>query len=133
MIMWPIPAFGSVSKFIPSWAYAIAKAEGFFIKGSIPARLNNPGDLELGDIGFGALPSGITMYPTFEQGAEALYHELDLILTGNSHEYSIFMNFSQMAVIWTGNDNPIGWADTVAKSLNVFPDTTIQSWIVNHG
>jgi hypothetical protein len=129
---WPIPAFGTISKLIPSFAYAIAKAEGFFIKGSVPARINNPGDLKLGDIGFGALLNGITIYPSFAQGVEALYNELNLILTNTSSEYNTSMNFAQMAFIWSGNDNPVGWSDTVAKSLNVFVDTTIQSWMDNH-
>jgi len=130
--MWPIPTFGSISNLIPSFAQAIARAEGFYIKGSVPARINNPGDLKLGDIGFGALPSGITIFPTFDQGCRALYHQLDLILTNKSSEYNTSMTFSQIAVIWTGNDNPMGWASTVAKSLNILPDMTIQNWMVNH-
>lgn len=133
MNMWPIPAFGSISKLIPSFAYAIGKAEGFGPSGNIPTRANNPGDLKLGDVGLGTLGSGITIYPTFQQGAEALYHELNLILTGKSSKYNTFMSFSQMAVIWTGNDNPIEWAAVVARSLNVFPDMTIRSWMINHG
>ena len=132
MIMWPIPAFGSMNKLIPSFAQAISRAEGLYVKGSVPARINNPGDLKLGDIGFGILPSGITIYPTFEQGCRALYRQLDLILTNTSHEYNTSMNFSQIAKIWTGNNNPINWASIMAKSLNVFPDTTIQSWMSNH-
>lgn len=130
--MWPIPAFGTISKLIPSLAYAIGRAEGFGIPGAIPTRANNPGDLELGDIGFGVLGQGITIYPTLKQGIEALYRELDLIFTGKSKEYSMFMTFSQMAVVWTGNDNPVGWAETVSKSLGVLPDTTLLSWNNNH-
>lgn len=131
MIMWPIPAFGSMSKLIPSFAQAIARAEGFFIKGSVPARINNPGDLELGNIGFGTV-AGKTIYPTFEWGVLALYHELDLILTNKSKVYNTSMTFSQMSVLWTGNNNSMGWASSVAQNLNVFPGTTIQSWVNNH-
>lgn len=131
--MWPIPAFGTISKLIPSFAYAIGKAEGFGPVGNIPTRAKNPGDLELGDIGLGTLGQGITIYPTLRQGIEALYRELNLILTNTSKDYNTSMTFSQMAIIWTGNDNPINWAEIVAKSLNVFPDTTIQSWVSNHG
>jgi hypothetical protein len=133
MTNWPIPAFGSISKLIPSFAYAIGRAEGFGPLNNIPTRANNPGDLELGDIGFGILGQGITIYPTFLQGAQALYRQLDLILTNTSHEYNTSMTFSQVAVIWTGNDNPIGWAETVTKSLNILPDMTILGWMSNHG
>ena len=130
--MWPIPAFGSISKLIPSFAYAIGKAEGFGPLGNIPTKANNPGDLKLGDIGLGTLGQGITVYPTLRQGIQALYRELNLILTNTSEVYNTSMSFSQMAIIWTGNDNPVDWADTVAKSLNVFPDTTIHNWMMNH-
>ena len=130
---WPIPVAGSMSRLIPGFAFAIGKAEGFGVTGAIPTRANNPGDLVLGSVGFGTLGTkGITIYPTFDQGVRALYRELNLILTNTSRVYTNSMTFSQIAVLWTGNDNPIGWASTVAKSLNVFPDTTIQGWVSNH-
>jgi hypothetical protein len=121
-----------MSRLIPSLAFAISIAEGFGIVGAIPTLANNPGDLELGDIGFGTLGYGITIYESFADGCRALYHELDLILTNNSSYYSTSMTFTQLARTWTGNDNAIEWADTVCGILKIFPDTTIQSWMVNH-
>ncbi|SRR5258708_16005758 len=132
MIMWPIPKLGSMNRLIPSLAYAISKAEGYGVSGAIPTRANNPGDIELGDIGFGTLGVGITIYPTLEQGIEALYRELNLIFTGSSHVYSMFMTFDQMARIWTGDDKSLDWASIVAKYLNVLPDITLANWVLNH-
>lgn len=133
MTLWPIPALGSMNRLIPNLAYAISKAEGYGILNAIPTRANNPGDLVLGDMGLGTLGSaGITVYPIFKLGCLALYHELNLILSNTSHVYNTRMTFSQMAVLWTGNDNASIWATIVAKSLSISPSTTILSWMTNH-
>jgi hypothetical protein len=50
-----------------SLAAAIATAEGANVPGSIPQKANNPGNLELGDIGYGVLTAAggekITIFP----------------------------------------------------------------------
>lgn len=102
----------------------IAKAEGFYVQGSIAQRANNPGDLERGDIGYGTI-SGKTIYPSAGQGWNALYVQVQAMLNGTSAYYNPSMSISEIAPIYTGNDNATAWAQNVADSVGVDPDTQI--------
>lgn len=105
-------------------AKAIARAEGFYAQGSLPQRANNPGNLERGDIGYGMI-SGKTIYPSPGQGWNALYAQVQAMLDGSSQYYDPTMTISDIAPIYTGNDNSISWAQNVADSLGVDVDTPI--------
>ncbi len=109
-------------------AQAIARAEGYFVPGSLPARINNPGDLELGDRGNG-VTNGKTHYPSPFAGWEALRSETTMILAGKSHYIKPSMPLSQVAEVYTGHDNAPAWADIVAKAIGITPDATLQSFL----
>ncbi len=107
-------------------AKAIAHAEGFFQAGSLPARANNPGDLKLGDRGHGTL-QGKTIFATAEDGWNALKNQIRLAVSGKSKFYSMRMTIRQMAMTWTGYDQPETWAQNVSSHLGVSPETTLGS------
>jgi len=107
-------------------AEAIGWAEGIFHPSgtAVPQRANNPGNLKLGDIGFGTI-GGKTIYQTIEEGWTALIYQIDLILTGRSRYYTPDMTIRQVAVTYTGGDNADAWANIVSGKLGVTPDTKI--------
>lgn len=110
-----------------SFGEAIARAEGFFVRGSVPDRANNPGDLKLG----GTTINGITVYPSAAEGWAALYRQLGLIATGRSKYYKPTMTIRQMGDVWApGSENAPGiWAANVAKLLGVSVDTPVNQWL----
>jgi hypothetical protein len=106
-------------------AAAIASAEGFGPVANLPTRANNPGDLELGDLGHGTIGAK-TVFGSLTEGIAALKRQINLIVSGDSQYYSTNMTISQMAKLWTGGDNADAWAQNVASSLGVTPDTTLE-------
>lgn len=111
-----------------AFAQAIAKAEGFGVAGALPTRCHNPGDLEVGDVGYGT-DEGKTIFSEDQDGWMALEHQCDLMLTGNSHLYKPSMNILQVAMLYTGNDSSASWAQAVAQALGISVTTTLyQFW-----
>lgn len=113
-------------------ARAIARAEGFHVVGSLAQRAKNPGNLKMGDVGLGTI-AGKTIYPTLEAGWDALYRQVRLMLTGASAYYNPAMTLSEVARIYTGNDNPLGWARAVAQSLGVTVETRLADLLASSG
>lgn len=116
-----------------SLANAIAKAEGFFaavVNGveNLPQRCHNPGNLENGDVGQGT-DQGKTIYTSDQQGWQALEFQIDLMASGQSHEYKPTDTFQAIAMRWTGNDNPEAWLKIVTQALAVSPSTTLQQFM----
>jgi hypothetical protein len=105
-------------------AQAIARAEGFYVQGSIPQRANNPGDLELGDLGNGTI-SGKTVFPSASQGWQRLYVQVQGMLDGSSKIYGPDWTIQDVASTYTGNDNASSWAQNVADYLGVGTDTQL--------
>ncbi len=110
-------------------AKAIAKAEGFYVQGSIPQRANNPGDLERGDIGFGVI-SLKTIYPSAGQGWEALYHQIGIMLDNSSAVYGPTWTIQDVADEYVSGmqsdtKDAAAWAQNVADTLGVSVDTQI--------
>lgn len=110
------------------FAYAIAVAEGYFANGSLPGRINNPGDMKLGDRGHG-VEQEKTIYATANDGWAALRRECLAILVGASHIYSVHWNMLQVAEKWTGNDRPGAWCKIVCEKMNIDPATTLASLV----
>ncbi len=128
-------------------ARAIAEAEGFGVFNAIPTLANNPGDLELGDVGFGVYqgrtivfksesnpkPSGVTIFPDAVSGWAALEHELTLILSGKSTVYKPTMTIAEMAKRWTQTEQS-QWAlnvcDGLAKCGRMAATTTTLSAVL---
>lgn len=118
-------------------AEAITLAEGGNVEGALPFRIHNPGDLELGDRGFGveqkktiyakADPSASLDDPT--DGYSALRRECTAILTGASIIYRVTDSFEILASKYTGGDAPGVWCKIVTEKLNVEPMATLAEWV----
>lgn len=109
------------------FARGIARAEGFYVAGSIPNRANNPGDLKLGAP---YLPgTAITRFDSVDQGWNALYRQLYLILTGQSRRYTLDMSIADMGRVWTATvSEQTAWAGTVAAQVGATVDAPL--WTV---
>ena len=103
-------------------AKAIAKAEGFYVQGSLPQRAHNPGDIEEGDKGYGLI-NGKTVFASDSQGWQALYNQVQAILDGKSAYYFPSMTIAQIGNIYSGGDP--NWGQNVADELGVDIDTPI--------
>lgn len=112
---------------IKNMAQAIARAEGFFIAGSVPARAHNPGDLVMPNWNGPTLGAGISVFQDDDDGWNALYHQLNLILTGTSNRYNLDMSIADMAGTWTSTQQG-PWANNVAGYLGV--PTSTPLWAV---
>lgn len=104
-------------------AQAIARQEGFYVAGSIPQRACNPGDLALGDQGYGLLGEGITVFPSVQVGWNALLREVNLMLTGKSHAYTLDMTLAEVGLKYSGGDP--NWGKNVAEILGVSETITL--------
>lgn len=105
---------------------AIASAEGYGKAGAIPTTSNNPGDLALGDIGYGTSGKGnITNYPDLASGEAALKNQVTKMLSGTSTVYNPDMSIDQVGDIYANGDT--NWASNVAKALGVPSSTTLGS------
>ena len=118
------------------FARAIAKAEGFGLPGALPTRANNPGDMMLGDRGWGT-EAAKTVYEKADwnadladktDGCSALRRECFAVLSGTSHEYEPNWTFLQFAQVWTGGDKPNEWASIVTEELGVNVLTTLEEY-----
>lgn len=113
---------------IQTFANGIARAEGFYVSGSVPQRANNPGDLKVP--GLPTLPgTSITQFDSVGAGWAALYRQLWLIVTGESSYYNLDMTISDMAATWT-TSAPSGWAANVGSALGVDVSTPLYQVLV---
>ena len=113
-------------------ASAIARAEGFYVPGSIPQLAKNPGNLKsptwtyAGEREGQTLGSGIVVFQTADAGWAALKRQLMLIISGESNVYSLAMTIRQMGTTWTGNATEgAAWSNNVALAFGVNPDTPL--------
>jgi hypothetical protein len=106
----------SGSSALDAIAQAIAQNEGYNVQGSLPNRLNNPGDLTSN----GQLLS----YDTPASGWSALVSKLQNIFSGNSKVYSPNMTLNQFTDVYTNNDPNA--ANNIASNLGVNPSDTLQ-------
>ena len=118
----------AVESRVESLAHAIAKAEGFGIPGALPTRAKNPGDMKLGDLGNGLL-NGKTVFATAQDGWNALFNQIKLIIAGRSGYYNVDNTFSEMARTWTAGDNYQSWANTVTAELGVSQSTRLREFL----
>ena len=106
---------------------AIAKAEGFGVRGTLPTRYHNPGDIRAskgvhypGQVGINK--HGYVIFKNDAAGWAAMQNQLDKILNGESKFYSVNMTLRQLAKKYA--TSPI-WVKNVAKNLNVTPNMTL--------
>jgi len=111
------------------FSQAIAKAEGFYVAGSVPQRANNPGDTtDAGDVGNGVIQTGgpngakITIFSNLTDGWNELYRKVRRMLSGASEVYLLSMTIEEVGMKYSGDPN---WGINVAESLGVQPTTTL--------
>lgn len=118
-------------------ARAISEAEGGEVSGALPNRIHNPGDLELGDRGWGT-EAAKTIYEKADwdaaltdktDGCSALRRECLAILSWASHNFSPTMTFLQLAQEWTGGDNASAWAQIVSGELGLTINVTLETFL----
>jgi hypothetical protein len=106
---------------------AISSKEGFGTADAIPTLANNPGNLELGNIGYGVLTANngqqITIFGSLPEGRAALEKQLNLIFSGQSKKYSPNMTLEEFGKVYSGGEADYGAA--IATSLGVAPSTTL--------
>lgn len=109
-------------------ASAIAQLEGFGAGDNIPTQSNNPGDLELGDIGYGTLTASggnaITVFPDAASGWDALNNQIAKIFNGTSNVYNPNMSVGDFGSTYSGN-NP-SYGSNLASILGVAPNTPLS-------
>lgn len=113
------PNQGNPDTRIREIAVAVARAEGFFLGGSLPNRANNPGALIGAD-------GQVRFFDTEDAGWYALYEQIRIIVEGRSSYYQRDASIREIADTWTGGDNPGGWSRTVASYLGLSEST---SWL----
>ena len=110
-------------------ASAIAQAEGYGPSTNIATLANNPGNLVIGDIGYGTITAAggirITKFATAAAGWAALQNQIDLIASGSSSLYpnGDSMSIAQVGAIYSG-DSSGTWAKNVASILGVDPSSS---------
>jgi hypothetical protein len=121
---------------IEDLAAAIARAEGFYVPGSIPARAHNPGNLKSptwtypGEYEGQTLGTGIAVFSSDGAGWNALKRQLMLIVEGESANYTLSMTLRQMGTVWTGNTTEGGaWSNNVGLAFGVNPSTTLGAML----
>jgi hypothetical protein len=115
----------------PIWSIcqAIALAEGAHMAGSVPDRLNNPGDISDGGSVYGSEAhsgSNVTHFPTKEIGWSWLYSKVLNAATGQSRVYLPSMTWVQIAQKWAGNWQ--AWVGNVTTYLGVDPNSTLNQY-----
>jgi hypothetical protein len=113
---------------IERFAHAIAKAEGFYRRGTIPNRYHNCGDLKAvkgftypGQVGIGK--GRHVIFANDAAGWNALYHQINKMISGESRHYSPQMTINQIARFYAGNWRQ--WARNVSHNLGVPSTTTL--------
>jgi hypothetical protein len=110
-------------------AHAIAQAEGFNLKGSIPARCFNPGDLKgthfPGQVG--VCRGGHARFKNAAAGWAALYHQIEKIEDGTSTKYTPRATFRQVAKTYAQNYRP--WLKIVTKTLHVDENDEVGAFL----
>jgi hypothetical protein len=108
-------------------ARAIAKAEGFGVKGAIPTRYHNPGDIRAsrgvrypGQIGLNK--SGYVIFKNDKAGWAALEDQIDRIAAGQSRFYTVNDTLKQLAKKYATSPT---WIRNVAHNLGVTSGTNL--------
>ncbi|MGO9210020.1 MAG: hypothetical protein ACLPXM_13865 [Terriglobales bacterium] len=113
-------------------ATAISHAEGFGIRGTIPNRYHNPGDLRTrpesaplaGQVRIGK--AGHIVFKDDEAGKAALRQCILQMLDGRSRHFHSDMTLNQVARVYAENWRP--WVKAVSRELGVPPTTTLRAY-----
>jgi hypothetical protein len=106
-------------------AEAIARAEGFYVKESRPARNHNPGDMTADLIGKSIGKDGsFVQYANDNDGWLNLYAQINAWLNGTSKHATAESTIDHIASFYTATEQDI-WARNVANYLGVETSTAI--------
>lgn len=116
-------------------ATAISHAEGFGIRGTIPSRYHNPGDLKArpdsaplaGQVRIGK--AGHIVFKDDEAGKAALRDYILKMMDGRSGHFHSNMTLKQVARVYAQNWRP--WVKVVCTELGVPPTTTLRAYFYN--
>ena len=120
----------------PIWdiCRAVAFAEGADIEGSVPDRLNNPGDISdfLGVFG-SEFHNGskVTRFPTKEAGWAHLHWKFKRVVDGESHIFLVSYSWLRVARKYAKNWEP--WLKIVTEKLGVTIESTPLDYVRAHG
>ena len=114
---------------VVQFAHAIAQAEGFYVKGSIPNRCHNAGDLKGTNFPnqIGVCRGGHAKFRTDADGWAALFHQIEKILDGTSTKYTNRATFKDVAKTYAQNYRP--WLKIVTKTLQVDDDDDVEAFL----
>lgn len=100
-------------------AEGIARAEGFYVPGSRPARNHNPGDMTADLIGRATGKDGaFVVYGSDVDGWLNLYAQVNAWRNGTSHHANNESTIAHVASFYTTTDQA-AWASTVAEYCGV--------------
>lgn len=140
LLVSPLLCLAQSVSFVPAYpadrveglAKAIAHAEGFYQRGTIPARYHNPGDIKAvpgvkypGQVRIGK--GQHIVFRTDADGWAALRHQIDVILRGQSAHYTLDMTLNQVSRRYAANWR--NWARYVGHVLGVPPSTTLRDYL----
>jgi hypothetical protein len=115
---------------VHTFAVAVAKTEGFYIRGTIPNRLHNPGDictsLPHAYPGQRGLYRRYAVFKSDQWGWAALEAQIQKVIDGSSTKYTADMTIAQVARVYA--ENWRYWGTTVARLLHVTPETTVAEF-----
>ncbi len=117
---------------LDAFAHAIARAEGFGTKNTIPTRCHNPGDIRSSRNGHhyagqvGLNKRGYVIFKNDAAGFAALKDQLQLIVSGQSKHYNADMSIAYVAKVYSGGSR--AWSKIVSKHLDVPASTTLRSY-----
>lgn len=118
-----------LDKKVTRLAHAIAATEGFNVKGSLPNRLHNPGDirsrLKHAYEGQRGLYHGYVVFRGDQFGWQALYAQIRKVLDDDSAFYNREMTFAQIAKVYATSPN---WPKTLCKILKIDPRLTFDEY-----
>jgi hypothetical protein len=115
-------------------AHAIAKAEGFGVKGAVPTRYHNPGDIRTFKVGvhyagqIGVNKQGYVIFKNDAAGFAALRANLRKMAAGESQYYGREMTIVSVAKLYATKWRT--WSKNVAKNLGVSPTTTLREYFM---
>ena len=113
---------------VMTFAHAVAKAEGFYNHGTIPNLCHNPGDLKgkhfTGQIGL--CKGGHARFADDAYGWDALYSQIEKMISGNSRIYHTDMTLRDVSRAWAGNSRV--WLKNVCEMLSIQPNDTLSQY-----
>ena len=111
-------------------ATAVARTEGFYVKGTTPNRLHNPGDIRArathayaGQVGLSK--RGYVIFKNDAWGWAALEKQIEKMIDGTSLVYTPDMTFSRIAKRYASDPR---WVQNVCKILKISPRTTFAEF-----